>query len=399
MNIFHIPSWYPSSNNEFSGIFIKDFIHNFAKEYPENNHMVSLFSNTNYYLNPRNPIKSYLNYLIDDSIFYKKNIGSNIQYYYTSKSISIPPIIDSRISNKIIEVNKKNLISAITEYGKIDLIHAHVTYPAGQIANKLSQDFKIPFIITEHFGPFPQTGLKINNRLKNSIYTPLKNASQIVAVSNHLVNSIKEFGNFKISLIPNFVNEDEFVIKKFPKELNSPFIFYTQCLMNGKRKGIDTLLNSIKKLTNLGYNAKFRIGGNGTELNNYKKIANNLNLDIDWLGTLTREDIINEYNCADSFILTSYHENFGIVFAESIACGTPIIASNSGGPSDIVNEMNGLLIPLKNIDETVKAMIYMINNIEKYKPNDIRNDYLTKFSKKAVFTMYHDLYNSLKNKF
>lgn len=399
MNIFHLPSWFPSKRDSFSGIFVEDFILNFADLYPEHNHFVSLFSASNYYLNPRNILGVINEFVSDKSKSCSEVKSNNLKYYYSTRTITLPPLIHSKVSNSIIKVNEIILEEILSEVGHIDLIHGHVTFQGGQIAAALSKKYSIPYVITEHFGPFPQTGLKYFNKLKPSIVNALTGAKKLVAVSNHLSDSLKNFGNFDINLIPNFVNEDVFLIKQDYVKKPSTFIFYTQCLMNGKRKGIDILLHSAKLLINDGFDVEFRIGGSGTELNNYKRLAIDLKIDVQWLGSLTRDQIVTEYNNADCFILTSFHENFGIVFAEATACGTPIIASDSGGPSDIVSKKNGLLVPVNDISATKEAMINIIQNRERYKSEDIRNEFMQKFSKTKVLEQYNQLYIEVGNSF
>ena len=61
------------------------------------------------------------------------------------------------------------------------------------------------------------------------------------------------------------------------------------------------------------------------------------------------------YNTADVFVLPTRGEAFGLPFMESMACGTPCIATNWGGHTDFVNNDNGYLLPYSLQPSAVKA--------------------------------------------
>jgi glycosyltransferase involved in cell wall biosynthesis len=67
-----------------------------------------------------------------------------------------------------------------------------------------------------------------------------------------------------------------------------------------------------------------------------------------------------------------------------MACGKPVIATQTGGPDDFVKDFNGILIPSEDVEELTKAMCDMIENKSKYQPELIA-DYVDKnFSSQAI---------------
>ncbi len=82
-------------------------------------------------------------------------------------------------------------------------------------------------------------------------------------------------------------------------------------------------------------------------------------------GRIDRESIGKFYSEADIFVLPSYYEPFGIVFAEAMSFGLPIIATNAGGIPELVeHEENGLLVPPNDADALANAIDKLASSAE-----------------------------------
>jgi glycosyltransferase involved in cell wall biosynthesis len=64
-----------------------------------------------------------------------------------------------------------------------------------------------------------------------------------------------------------------------------------------------------------------------------------------FLGPRPQDELAVLFNCADVGCFPSYREPFGLVFIECMACGTPVIGADSGGPRDFVTPQVGTLVP------------------------------------------------------
>jgi glycosyltransferase involved in cell wall biosynthesis len=168
------------------------------------------------------------------------------------------------------------------------------------------------------------------------------------------------------------------------------------------QKGILDLLLSIKAFIERlplpqRENVAFRIGGEGVERPNYEGTATELGLDkyISWLGLLTRDQAKQEFQNCDCFILASHNETFGVVFAEAIACGKPIITTRCGGPEVIVTEENGILVDVSNVDQFADAMVEIYYNPTTYSPEIIRNQFFEKYSRYVVVSQLENVYSQV----
>ena len=64
-----------------------------------------------------------------------------------------------------------------------------------------------------------------------------------------------------------------------------------------------------------------------------------------FLGPRPQDELALLFGCADIGCFPSYREPFGLVFVECMACGTPVIGADSGGPRDFVTSEVGTLVP------------------------------------------------------
>lgn len=395
MNIFTIPSWYPSYDHPITGIFCKEQVKYLAELYPEIKFCISLWGQNeeSNLLTAKGHIYSLGKlWRMKNKMPYQTRLSDNLFEYYNPAVTWSRKIMMGNI-RKIIKSNETNFIDFEKKHGKVDIIHAHVSYPAGFIAMALAGKFNVPYIITEHMSPFPFKYFMYGNRISNCITQPLANASTVIAVSPDLMEKIKNIGINHVEYIPNMVDENAFKIKE-NQSLSENFIFFTLGRMV-EQKGIPVLLKAIKYLKN--DRVKFRIGGDGENLRKYKKMAKFLGIDdkITWLGELNREKVKFEFQRSHTFVLPSLHENFPLVLLEAIACGKSIIVTRCGGPESIVNETNGLLVNINDSIDLAQKMKWVSENYRCYDKHEIRKDFLSRFSRPVVAKKILDVYSAV----
>ena len=108
-------------------------------------------------------------------------------------------------------------------------------------------------------------------------------------------------------------------------------------------KGIDRLL---KAMVHLRHHKRLKlviIGGDGhgaPELEAFQRLSSELGINdmISFIGRIEQGDLPPYYSAADLLAVPSYHESFGIVALEALACGTPVVATKVGAMNDIIQE-------------------------------------------------------------
>ena len=393
LKVFIIPSWYPTNKNPIAGIFFREQAVALAESHLEIKVFVSAIHL--YQLTPRNlteTIKNIFKFILDST---SESIVSSRLIEVKSVALSWTDKLFNGNLNRQFNIHERNFLRAINLFGGIDIIHAHSISPGGYIAKLLSEKYKIPYVITEHVRP-DLFGV-INGKVPLKTHQAIQNASAFFAVSPSLSKEIRQLGYKNVNYLPNMVNESIFKPKAFNTE-NGDFVFCTVSRMVSG-KGIDDLLHAIHKVTKKNENITFKIGGDGPKFQEFIRLANQLGISnqINWLGNLSREGVLSAIQDSHAFVLPSHYETFGVVYAEAIACGKPIIATKCGGSECIVNKTNGVLINVSDVNALADAINNVVDNIDNFDSTKIREDFLNRFSFKKVIGDLYENYQRVIN--
>ena len=174
--------------------------------------------------------------------------------------------------------------------------------------------------------------------LKYSTYlvTGSEGMKQSYVENYHLVSE-------KVKVMPNWINLDRFQLVKTQRQKSEiKTLLFVHWL--SKRKGADIIVSIIKHLKNFEHltsGFKLLVIGSGPYkedlLKNIKE--NNLEQNIEVLGSIPNEEIIKYYQNADVFIMPSMEEGFPRVLLEAMAVGIPYVASDVGAVRELSPEI------------------------------------------------------------
>jgi glycosyltransferase involved in cell wall biosynthesis len=395
MNVFFIPSWYPSETDPLPGIFFRDQALALAKHYEDIKIGISTWGQNDerLLLWSRKPLQSLWKLLRRKPRVSKYILLEDKVVEYHNPCFTWSRRLFGGNLERIIEANLESLRLFSGDFGAVDILHAHVGYPGGYIAKVISEKTDIPYVITEQMSPFPHKYFKRgDNQLLPDLKQSYDQSSRNIAISGALQEEMKRLGVQKIEVIPNLVDESVFL--PLPNRLKpTGFTFF--CL--GRmvpQKGIDILLTALS-LTQ--YEMEVRIGGAGPFLGKYKKMVGKLDIrsKIVWLGEINREQALREFQRCNAFVLPSRHESMGVVFAEAMACGRPVIATICGGPEEFVDESVGFLIPSNDADALAGAIEKMIIDFDKFDASTIRRKFEERLSSKFFASRMRRLYDEV----
>ncbi|MCG3697519.1 glycosyltransferase [Aliarcobacter butzleri] len=322
-------------------------------------------------------------YLVSKYIYKKEEKKENINIKREYKQLYFPHryMLFKILKNNYIKMADKLYKEYIKEFGIPDIIHAHNFLYAGIIAKFIKDEYGVNYIVTEHSSSFVRN--KLSSGKIKSIENVAKNALKVTAVSSSFNNILKEYTKTNIDLLPNIV-DDFFFQKKFQNKISKNFIFLHIASLD-KNKNQELLIKSFEKIAKLNHNVYLNIAGSGYMKKYLESLVKKLDIQkqVNFLGRISQEKVRDEMMKSNCFVLSSNFETFGVVLIEALACGLPLIATECGGPKDIVNKQNGILIKTNNQLELKKAMLYMYENSYKYDREKLRNGAKEKFGEKT----------------
>lgn len=168
--------------------------------------------------------------------------------------------------------------------------------------------------------------------------------TKVVTHSDYIADYLKKEFGIGVSVIPNVVDTIRF--KPSQNKVRSNTIGLITSYY--KTKGIDIFLNAWSRIRDKYPDVTVKIYGKGDELEEFKKLASNLNIagDVEFLGpTSTPELILQDF---DVYVTASRIEGLPIAVLEALACNIPVIASDIEGHK-IINDLaekNGLTKPI-----------------------------------------------------
>ncbi len=286
---------------------------------------------------------------------------------------------------------------------KPDIIHAHCCVWAGYAAMKLSEQIGIPYVVTEHATLFQLHRDEISEKNDKVIRKIFQKAARVICVSGAFAKLIESYRP-DIDVVGNVVNCDAFV-PRADSEKHRGVRFLTVCYMEEEaqlyKKGIDILIQAWTEVVKKYTDVKLVIGGGGSAKTKVEQWVEEHGISkyVEFTDALDREQVIQEMQSCDCFVLPSRYETFGVVYIEAMACGKPVIAVANGGPDDFVKPFNGLLIK-PGAEELVQAFYEMIGHLTRgnyYQEEKISNYIKSKFSYEAIAEQLEAIYNSIKS--
>jgi glycosyltransferase involved in cell wall biosynthesis len=267
------------------------------------------------------------------------------------------------------------------EFGKPDVVHAHNFFYAGFMAEWLHREYGIPFVLTEHSSAFALNGVSIS--CDDMLKCVADEASKLTCVSSRLKSLLQDRLKRTLGLLPNIVDSSFFKISLDDSFKPDHFVFLSVGSLD-RNKNHELLLRAFSAEFKQS-RAVLKIVGNGPLLIELNNLAKKLGIadQVYFLGQLSREKVRDEMSSAHCLVHPSKYETFGVVLIESLACGLPLIATRSGGPEDIVNRGNGMLVDEGSEAQLAVAMRLIEQNFTTYDRQKLRAEALNKFGEEA----------------
>ncbi|MGL0928697.1 glycosyltransferase [Vibrio vulnificus] len=160
-------------------------------------------------------------------------------------------------------------------------------------------------------------------------------------------------------------------------------------------KDYPTILKALKIVKEKKGCFHLSIVGDGAEKKNLEFLVRKLGLsdDVSFLGI--RKDLPEILNNSDLFVMASKYEGFGLVIAEAMACGLPVITTDNGGATEIINDDENV-IQIGDYYSLAEKVIYFygLSAVEKQVIGNLnRSKVVSRYTTEIMCTKYRKLYN------
>lgn len=323
-------------------------------------------------------------------------LSKNIHFHEVS--VPVYPLFhfqpyELALSSKLVDMVKLH---------KIELLHVHYAIPhayAGYMAKKMlaEENIHIPMVTTLHGTDITLVG---NHPFyKPAVTFSINNSDVVTSVSQSLKEDTLRLFDIRkeIHVVPNFID--------IPKKINP----YTDCqrdLMAEPHEKIVTHVSNlrpVKRVTDVievfdriqkKIPAKLVVVGEGPERESCERLSAEKGIEEKVLFVGNSNEVDKILCFTDLFLLPSEKESFGLAALEAMACGVPVISSNTGGLPEVnIHGVSGFLSDVGNVDEMAENALKILTSEEvlnKFKMQAVEAAMV--YDTKKIVPLYEKLY-------
>lgn len=327
-----------------------------------------------------------------------KRVKDNVVYYNSfwtpRKVVSLVFGLKSSVRLTLIQLEMmyKRIVH---EYGKPDVIYGQFFFSI-YLGTYLKKKYQIPLVGIEHASILNQDRLDVFTWKYASNAYP--HADALIAVSETLRDRLQYHFKQQAFVVHNLVSSDFEDSKRNPDN-NQNFQFVTTGSLI-YRKGFDLLIKAFATSGLSEQGIRIVIIGEGEEREKLQKQIASFNLgdSVILVGRKTKAEIVKILCESHAFILPSRSENLSVAVLEALSVGLPVIATICGGIRECINEKNGILVPVEDIQALCDALKTMYQNYSKYDMNYIVKDYQNRFSSSVIAKQLTDIFKTVISK-
>ncbi|MDY0067555.1 MAG: glycosyltransferase [Steroidobacteraceae bacterium] len=277
-----------------------------------------------------------------------------------------------------------------------DVVHAHAARPGGVIAALAIADGDTPLVLTEH-----KSDLRTFWRSRHGwrqMQMAYARCARLYAVSNGLRNVIEQWfpaTQGKWSVNYNGVDTSLFRIEHSRRPVGrGPELKILFLGGLAQRKGVRTLLEALLRLPK---NFVLTIAGPQASPQRVRQLAAQYGVAdrVAAVGLVDRPRVVSLLNEHDVLAAPSTNETFGLVCAESLACGVPVVATRCGGPEEIVVEPFGAIVEPNDNAALASALLRVLGGAAEWDGQKAREYVCEQFSMDSLVRRLEQDYAAL----
>jgi len=300
---------------------------------------------------------------------------------HTNKVIRIPALQNFNGSDFSVRIAVPGYIAEAIKDFNPDIIHSHHPFLMGDTAVRTARQYQLPLVFTHHtlyeqythYTPFNTPGFK---ELAKKLATSYANlCSLVIAPSTSLAQIIRERGvKTPIEVVPTGVNQSFFqsgdgfrARQKWGIPQNSFVVGHVGRL--APEKNLHFLSVAVREAIKQRPDIYFMVVGEGSCQEEMSDIllADNISDNVIFTGSLSGVELADAYKAMDIFAFASQSETQGMVIAEAMAAGLPVLALDAPGVRDVVQTgRNGIMLPEDTDTEKFADHVQKLSETENF---------------------------------
>jgi len=302
----------------------------------------------------------------------------------------------------IIKAINKNFV--VRDY---DCIHAYTLFTDGNVAYEMFKKYGTPYCVAIRSTDV-NLFLKRIKYLRSRGVKILKNASAVFFLSEtyrqyvldtYVPAEIQEEIKEKSYVVPNGIDDFWLDNRNVERDINEIKQRLSEKKLNvayvgiiNKNKNLKTLVSALEILSKEGWDIELRVAG-GIQDNKVFEEAQNFK-GLHYLGKLGQQDLKKCYSDSDVFILPSHTETFGLVYAEAMSQGLPVVYSRGQGfDGQFEDGLVGYAVDSYDEMQIVDAIKKIVINYENISRNCTK--YVEKFDWSKIAKTYSTIYGKI----
>ena len=271
-------------------------------------------------------------------------------------------------------------LRTVNSLGKYDVVHTHGLEGMGYALHRRLFG-RITLVNGMYKGTVRKFPSNIRSPLDPYVFFPCKFADLVMCASQHNRDAIHEaYGIPPSKLRVMYVGVDSsFLVNDTSvgrREIEDYFSLVICGRFASKRheKGLDTLLEAMPSIMRR-HDIRLSVIGSGRMLDAYRALATTLGVDshVQFRGFIEHAKLPDHYANADLFVLPSKMEAFGLVVAEAMASGLPVVSTRVGGIPEVVEEgVTGLVVPPNDPPALAEAIIDLLDDRQRMRAMGVR---------------------------